>query len=58
MPRRNRKGRAVVDGDQLAAAIGVQAPSWPSLTASFRAPDAAGAATGTAVTARPASAGS
>jgi len=27
MPRRNRKGRAVPDGDQLAAAIGVQAPS-------------------------------
>ncbi len=27
MPRRNRNGRAVPDGDQLAAAIGVQAPS-------------------------------
>ena len=52
MPRRNHNARTVIDGDQLAAAIGARAAILPSPTPSSRAPGAASAATGMAATAR------
>ena len=58
MPRRHRNARTVIDGDQLAAAIGAQATSLAVSNGSFRAPGAVSAAIGMAATAHSAWAGS